>query len=323
MARQAHAAADAAIDTPLAGPEAPDGSLDAALKSGEAGLAPVLALGPFMNGSAGNDREDRQVSGSQAASPSAAGQALEGSIGLQPAREPEKVAEAGQGSVSESPRGRGDQCGTCPACLGPGDERGQLDSARDYAAREPASALDASTACPGGMAFAFSPAASASAPAAAGREPPAGGAAAPGAQGSGRCEGQASGCLGAQGPGFSGQVRDREGLVQRGDSSMLDTMERGWHGSCKGSARALGAPCTCRPGAHCVCASPLARYKCQVGGPGDMYRDAPLQYKRWPALTWWVESACAAGGVLLLPLLSLTPCSTSAVRADAVTSCQG
>lgn len=98
----------------------------------------------------------------------------------------------------------------------------------------------------------------------------------------------------------------KEGLAARGDSSMLDTMERGWHGcSAKGFAANARA------------------VRCGGARGGGAGAGALLEYKRLPALTWWVETACALGGVALLPLLSLTPCSTSAVRADALSACRG
>ena len=123
-----------------------------------------------------------------------------------------------------------------------------------------------------------------------------------------------------EGLGLRALARGRDGLVQRGDSSMLDNMEAGWHGTPKGQGlpAGSGSACTCGgPGARCACGGP-ARGGC-AGSAGA----APLQYKRLPVLTWWLETACALGGVLLLPLLSLTPCSTSAVRADAVSACSG
>lgn len=123
-----------------------------------------------------------------------------------------------------------------------------------------------------------------------------------------------------QGLGPRALARGRDGLVQRGDSSMLDNMEAGWHGAPRGQGMPPGSGTACMcggPGARCACGGPAR------GGCADSAGAAPLQYKRLPVLTWWLETACALGGVLLLPLLSLTPCSTSSVRADAVSACSG
>ncbi len=186
---------------------------------------------------------------------------------------------------------------------------GRPDSARercfapDAARRDPDPARpfpDPADLYPGGMAYAAAPAEAAAAP-----PPP-----------------RPSESAAAEGAGAAATPRDS--IVQRGDSSMLDTMERGWHGCAKGPA------CACARGDFCACGAfagahmpPALAHRhsgcAQEGGASG----APLSYKRLPVLTWWVEAACAAGGVLLLPLLSLTPCSTSAVRADTVGACPG
>lgn len=47
-----------------------------------------------------------------------------------------------------------------------------------------------------------------------------------------------------------------------------------------------------------------------------------FERKRVPALTGWWESACAFGAVFLLPLISVVPCATTAVRDDDVVVAQ-
>ena len=181
---------------------------------------------------------------------------------------------------------------------------GRLDSARDHSSggAGPDSTDPMGNMYPGGMAYACLP------PAPLGHASVAAVASARAAPGEG------------QGLGPRGMAPGRDGFVQRGDSSMLDSMEAGWHGAPKGQgvSPGSGSACTCGgPGARCACGGPAR------GGCADSAGAAPLQYKRLPVLTWWLETACALGGVLLLPLLSLTPCSTSAVRADAVCACSG
>ncbi|BDA49996.1 Sterol 3-beta-glucosyltransferase [Coccomyxa sp. Obi] len=46
-----------------------------------------------------------------------------------------------------------------------------------------------------------------------------------------------------------------------------------------------------------------------------------FERKKVPVLTGWWESACAFGAVFLLPLISIVPCATTAVRDDDVVVC--
>ena len=315
-ARQPHAHG-AAVDAPLGAP-APAKAWPGV---GSRAPVPALALGA-ANGALPSLPVSTPASGPlHESGGGAAAQGLEGSPrgGMQNGGAGMRLAA---GSPSEGGVGQGhgmQHAFTAAQRIGPGaedcnglhaeDHKGldarqldrRLDSARDHSSSGAGSDPIADM-YPGGMAYACLP------PAALERAPAAAGAAFAGAR-TAPDEGQGS--------GRGGLARGRDGLVQRGDSSMLDSMEAGWHGAPRGQgpASGSGSACVCGTGARCACSAPAHVRRGHTTGA------APLQYKRLPVLTWWVETACALGGVLLLPLLSLTPCSTSSVRADAVSAC--
>ncbi len=304
-AQRAPAPARAADAAPLAARAASGGEPAAALGGGGALplSSPALALGPAADGP--HAAVNGAAAGLASASPAAAALAgCHAGSGHDAWRERPAVHSPVERQGAEGPESGDGEAALGSAAAG----GGRPDSARECcsgpASGNPNPRPDSADLYPGGMAYAAAPAEAAAAPAEAAAAP---------------TSPRPSESAAAEGAGAGAAPAPRDSIVQRGDSSMLDTMERGWHGCAKGAA------CACARGDFCACGAfagahlPPTLAHQQSGCMHEGYvSGAPLSYKRLPLLTWWVEAACAAGGVLLLPLLSLTPCSTSAVRADAV-----